>query len=196
MTIAIQTSTTPPPHPGDTAGEQHVSTDLRVVDANQLPGPDGKTPNVATEFKLGTNGQPIQVGSQIIPPPPHDPKNDEGPGSVFWRGFRDGFAHPATFFSTADAMRNAALNDRELTPEELRAARNRGAAIDDWLSNAPIIGTAMMGGRAVESWGNAIGGYSSSDESPPAPVVPDVADRWPDLVAKSGGHTPPKTTAR
>lgn len=174
MTNPIQGPTQVPMQPGQIVGEQpNVTTDLRVVDPKQLPGPNGNVPNVSTEFKRGGNGQFIQVGSRAVPPPPQNPGNVQGPGSVFWRGFAQGIGSPAAFFSTAGAMRNGALNDQPFTQANFQRAQDSGKSLDDYLQGTPLLGAGFMIGRGIADTGNQIQGSYQPTEPPPAPVTVD-----------------------
>lgn len=176
MDAKVQPFVQQPPQYGQVAGEQEVGTNLKVVDANQLPGPDGKSPNVATGFKLGDNGQGrtsvIQVGSSVVPPPPHDPNNVQGEGAVWWRGFSAGIGHPAAFFSTVGAMRSAALQGQDFTPDDFQRAWTRGSSYDTHLQGAPVLGLGFMIGRGISDVGNPLAGQPTNGGEPPPPPAP------------------------
>ncbi|WP_168790480.1 hypothetical protein [Paraburkholderia aromaticivorans] len=181
MSVTSSTASQPSPYVGE---EQHAGTTIRVVDQNQLPNANGSNNNVATEFKLNPNGQmPIQIGSQVVPPPPHDPSNDEGIGEVIWRGFKEGFGHPGSFFSEADGMGKAEEKGEEYTPEQFDADRNRGAEWDDLLANLPIVGEAIQG---AQTGTNGIDAFRGK----PAEIVPPFTPHDP---AKGHGNKEPSS---
>jgi hypothetical protein len=173
MSITATTS----PQPGGPAGETHASATLRVVDPNQLPDKDGKTNNVATEWKLTPNGQPIQVGSQVVPPPPHDPNNDEGIGSVFWRGLKDGGTSPVSFLCWAFGQRDAALNDQTLTPPQQQGNWNKGTPWDDALDSVPQVAEGKAITRGIAAVGDWLQGKTPDPSEPPTPLTIDGVDK-------------------
>ncbi|MEM5345976.1 hypothetical protein [Paraburkholderia azotifigens] len=178
MSVSASSSTQSPapqagsPQSGANAGSAHASTTIRVVDPNQQPDENGKTPNVATEFHITPDGKVIQTGSQVVPRPPHDPNNDEGKGSVFWRGLKDGFANPFGFLFWAFGQRKAALEDRENTPAEEEANRAKGEPYDNAADQVPFVYTAKQIGRAISGLIDAMLGKQPDpiDTSPPATV--------------------------
>lgn len=181
--ISVPDSALTPPAPGapGTWAEQkspNMVTHWQRNDAGQpvlkevdpARNADGSTTNVATEFKLDSNGQPVLVGAHALPRPSHDPSQDRTAGDVFWSGVKDGATHPGQFFG---ALADKATGDKSGTNE------GRGKEADSILAKLPVVGTALTitGG---------IAGQPNPDGSPQLPT-PDVQ---PDVPGSTFGRRP------
>lgn len=141
--------------------DDHGVSILKQVDP--APNADGSPGNVATEFKLDRNGNPVLAGARSIPRAAHDGSQDRTQADVFWSGFRQGVTHPGRFFGE---VKDAATGDKSHSGER------SGEQVDRILEKVPVVGTAINLARGIA-------GEKNPDGSPilPAPdVQPDVPE--------------------
>ncbi|MFM0161328.1 hypothetical protein [Paraburkholderia sediminicola] len=125
------------PNPGS---REVSSQSIAVTDPAQAPHADGTRDNVATEFKLGTNGTPIHVASQPVPGSPRDSSQDATQGDVFWRGFKDGATHPG---QTLGKISDMASGDPSGSGEKT------GTKVDEVLEKLPVVGDGLQITRGI-----------------------------------------------